>query len=93
MGDTANEVNNTEEVTVEVAGIKNSNENNSYSVISPMSLHGRRQIFTNEEVINEVNILQVLNEALAVHLRNRSEIVYLEKYIRGIQPILDRVKV
>lgn len=93
MGDTANEVNNTEEVTVEVAGIKNSNENNSYSVISPMSLHGRRQIFTNEKIINEGNILKVLNEALPVHLRNRSEIVYLEKYIRGIQPILDRVKV
>ena len=92
------EVNNgtqtqTEEEQVQVAGIRNSNEDNTYSVVSPMMLHGRRQIFTNETVITSVNVLKVLNDALKIHLKNRSEEVYLEKYIRGIQPILDRIKV
>ena len=92
------EVNNgtqtqTEEEQVQVAGIRNSNEDNTYSVVSPMMLHGRRQIFTNETVITSGNVLKVLNDALKVHLKNRSEEVYLEKYLRGIQPILDRVKV
>lgn len=88
----ADEVNTTEE-EVRVAGIKNSNENNTYSVVSPMQLHGRRQIFTNETVITSANVLKVLNDALKIHAQNRSEEVYLEKYLRGIQPILDRVKV
>ena len=88
----ADEVNTTEE-EVRVAGIKNSNENNTYSVVSPMQMHGRRQIFTNETVITSANVLKVLNDALRIHAQNRSEEVYLEKYLRGVQPILDRVKV
>lgn len=86
------EVNTTEE-EVRVAGIRNSNENNTYSVVSPMQMHGRRQIFTNETVITSANVLKVLNDALKIHAQNRSEEVYLEKYLRGVQPILDRVKV
>lgn len=88
----ADEVNTTEE-EVRVAGIKNSNENNTYSVVSPMQMHGRRQIFTNETVITSANVLKVLNDALKIHARNRSEEDYLSRYLRGIQPILDRVKV
>lgn len=88
----ADEVNTTEE-EVRVAGIRNSNENNTYSVVSPMQMHGRRQIFTNETVITSANVLKVLNDALKIHAQNRSEEVYLEKYLRGVQPILDRVKV
>ena len=57
-----------------------------------MALHGRRQIFTNEPTITPANVVKVLNDALAVHLRNRSEEEYLSKYVRGIQPILDRIK-
>ena len=80
----------TTEEEVKVAGIKNSNDATYY----PMrELHGRRQIFTSETEITSGNILRVLNEALRVHAQNRSEIVYLEKYLRGVQPILDRVKV
>lgn len=75
----------------EVMGIKNSNEDVFYP-LAPMSLHGRRQIFTNEP-ITAGNVVRVLNEAIQVHAKNRTEEVYLEKYIRGIQPILDRVKV
>ena len=75
---------------VKVRGIKNSNEN--YIPLPPMGLHGRRQIFTNTDVTGE-NVIQVLNDALKVHLENRTEEVYLEKYLRGIQPILERMKV
>ena len=71
-----------------VRGIKNSNED---TYTPAMELHGRRQIFTDEEIASE-NIIRVLNKALSVHNRNRAEEVYLEKYLRGIQPILDRVK-
>lgn len=81
------------EEEVRVRGIKNNNEDSTFSVISPMSLHGRRQILTDVAEVNAGNVVQVLNEALAVHAKNRSEEVYLEKYLRGIQPIIDRVKV
>ena len=58
-----------------------------------MELHGRRKIFTNVRAITRKNILDVLNKALSVHNRNRAEEVYLEKYVRGVQPILARQKV
>jgi len=56
------------------------------------SLHGRRQIFTSESEITDENVVSVLQEALSVHLLNRAEIVFLERYVRGWQPILGRVK-
>lgn len=59
--------------------------------VSPR-MHGRRQIFTNEEWITDGNVIEALNKALEVHQLNRTEEIYLEKYMRGIQPILDRVK-
>ena len=76
---------------VKVRGIKNSND--TYLPVSPMRLHGRRQIFTNATEITAANVKDVLNKALPIHLKNRSEMVYLEKYLRGIQPALERVKV
>ena len=81
------------EEEVRVRGIKNNNEDSTFSVISPMSLHGRRQILTDVEEITSENVIAVLNKAIAVHARNREEEVYLEKYLRGIQPIIDRKKV
>lgn len=56
------------------------------------SMHGRRVIYTSEKEITRENVLDVLSKALAVHRANREEEIYLEKYIRGVQPILDRVK-
>ena len=58
---------------------------------SPL-MTGRRQIFTNETSITRGNVIDVLNKALEVHERNRTEEVFLEKYMRGIQPILSRIK-
>ena len=64
----------------------------SLSDIAPGELHGRRQIFTSESEITRDNVIDVLTSALAVHLKNRAEIIYLENYVRGKQPILNRVK-
>ena len=93
MGETATieNVETTQEETVELRGIRNSNED-QYQPLGRHDLHGRRQIFTDASVITRGNVLKILNKALPVHLKNRSEEVYLEKYARGIQPILDRVK-
>ena len=82
---------NTDGEEVELQGVKNSTDDKYYP-LGKHDLHGRRQIFTDVKEINSGNVIQVLNKVLPVHLRNRREMVYLEKYSRGIQPILDRVK-
>ena len=85
-------VNTTEEQEreVELRGIKSTNEGE----VSPIGrrLHGRQQIFTNETVVTRSNVVSILNKALPIHNRNRSDELYLENYIRGIQPVIDRVK-
>lgn len=55
-------------------------------------LHGRRQIFTSEKEITRENVIDVLQKALTVHNKNRREIIYLQNYEKGIQPILRRSK-
>ena len=82
---------NTDGDEVELQGVKNSTDDKYYPM-GKDSLHGRRQIFVNVKEINRGNVIEVLNKVLPVHLRNRSEMVYLERYSRGIQPIIDRVK-
>ena len=77
---------------LELAGKKSSTDDTQYYPLGRQDLHGRRQIFTNVDTITAGNVVQVLNKALPTHLRNRSEEVYLEKYSRGIQPIMDRIK-
>ena len=57
-----------------------------------MPLHGRRIIRTDESKINIENVVDVLNEALILHWRNRAEIDYLWNYYCGVQPILNREK-
>jgi len=83
---------NDRDETVELQGVKNSTDDKYYPLGKRDDLHGRRQIFTDVAEINVGNVLEVLNKALPTHLRNRKEEVYLEKYSRGIQPILNRVK-
>lgn len=56
------------------------------------SLHGRRQIFTGESEITDQNVVEVLEKALTTHNLNRAEIIFLQEYVRGIQPILHRTK-
>ena len=86
-----NTVQEAQEEEIKLRGIKNSNETVP-AVMSPMEMHGRRQIFTNEPEITAENVVQELNKALSVHNHNRAEIDYLEKYLRGVQPILGRTK-
>ena len=56
-------------------------------------LHGRRRIFTSEAKITSENVINVLQKALTVHEKNRAEIIFLQDYEKGIQPILYRNKV
>ena len=55
-------------------------------------MFGRRMIKSNVKEITSENIVDVLQKALTVHDRNRSEIEYLWNYYRGKQPILNREK-
>ena len=57
-----------------------------------MELYGRREIFTDVNEITKENIAKVLEDAFSVHNLNTAEIDYLQKYERGKQPILDRIK-
>ena len=56
-------------------------------------LHGRRRIYTSEKEITRENVIDVLVKALGVHQLNRREIIFLQNYNKGIQPILGRNKV
>lgn len=53
---------------------------------------GRQVITTNQTEINELNIVDELARALAVHNQNAIEIQYLDGYYRGNQPIRYRKK-
>jgi SPP1 family phage portal protein len=55
--------------------------------------YGRTIIYTNQNRIDENNIVQELEKALVYHTQNATEIEYLDKYYRGDQPILYRQKV
>lgn len=57
-----------------------------------MLLCGRKMIKSSEKEVTINNIVDILNHALVTHWKNRSEIRYLWKYYRGVQPILDRKK-
>ena len=56
------------------------------------TMHGRRVITTDVAEITANNVVEVLEEAMKLHEKNRSEIDYLWKYYKGEQPILQRTK-
>lgn len=56
------------------------------------NLFGRRKVTCRFDSINDSNVVDALNEAMAIHQKNRFEIGYLFWYYRGKQPILNRVK-
>lgn len=72
--------------------MKATNNEKVYTLYPHKALHGRRQIFVNEAVITAENVIPILNECLDIHLQNRSEEEYLYNYLRGKQPILERIK-
>ena len=55
--------------------------------------YGRSIIYTNQNRIDESNIVKELYNALSIHQQNATEIEYLDRYYRGDQPILYRQKV
>jgi SPP1 family phage portal protein len=55
-------------------------------------MYGRRVITTDVSEITAGNVVEVLEEAMKLHEKNRSEIDYLWKYFKGEQPILTRNK-
>ena len=57
-----------------------------------MAYQGRKEIFTDEIEITKKNIGEVLKEAFKIHNSNRAEIDYLQKYEKGVQPVLNRIK-
>lgn len=57
-----------------------------------MNLFGRREITTPVAQITRENVIKVLGNAVAIHHKNAAEIDYLYWYMRGMQPILRRVK-
>ena len=56
------------------------------------TMYGRRLITTDVAEITAENVVEVLEEAMKLHEKNRSEIDYLWKYYKGEQPILRRNK-
>ena len=56
------------------------------------TMYGRRVITTDVAEITAENVVEVLEEAMKLHEKNRSEIDYLWKYYKGEQPILQRSK-
>ena len=56
------------------------------------TMYGRRVITTDVAEITADNVVAVLEEAMKLHEKNRSEIDYLWKYFKGEQPILRRKK-
>lgn len=54
--------------------------------------YGRQTIYTNAENIDNTNIVKEVGKAYSIHLKNRTEIDYLERYYKGDQPILYRKK-
>ena len=56
------------------------------------TMYGRRVITTDVAEITTENVVEVIEEAMKLHEKNRSEIDYLWKYFKGEQPILQRSK-
>jgi SPP1 family phage portal protein len=53
---------------------------------------GRQVIYSDESEITAENVVEEIGKALSIHWKNRREIDYLERYYKGDQPILYRVK-
>ena len=56
------------------------------------TMYGRRVITTDVTEITAENVVAVVEEAVKLHEKNRSETDYLWKYYKGEQPVLQRKK-
>ena len=60
--------------------------------MSDLHFFGRRKIFSTCDIIDETNVINEVNKALAYHFVNIAEEDYLYWYRRGVCPILERKK-
>lgn len=54
--------------------------------------YGREMIFSDYEKATKYNVLEIVNKAFEVHMRNVGEEIFLFDYVAGNQPILKREK-
>ena len=54
------------------------------------SFIGRKKITSSVPRIHSRNVINVLNAVLPIHDTNAASIQYLQNYVRGVQPVLDR---
>ena len=54
--------------------------------------YGREMIFSDYEKVTKYNVLEIVNKAFEVHMRNVGEEIFLFDYVAGNQPILKREK-
>lgn len=57
-----------------------------------LNYYDRRVIYTDAMEITTANVISVLQDAMSIHIRNRENIVWLQAYEKGEQPILSRTK-
>lgn len=99
MSESDNTVTETNETTEGTSSSTTSERKYTYANTSPTSLYafggvlaGRREILTREENITRANVVKVLQQVVQTHEMNMSEIEYLYRYYKGVQPILGRTK-
>lgn len=64
----------------------------NYGVCDPNRLFGRAEICLPIEEVTAENVAETLSQALQIHLLNAAQIDYLYRYMKGEQPVLQRVK-
>lgn len=57
-----------------------------------MELYGRKIIYTQYDLIDRTNVVDMLNKANSIFTCNREQVQYLYNYYRGKTPILNRIK-
>lgn len=57
-----------------------------------IAMFGRSELFTAKGQVTGSNLLEILTEVESTHRTNVAEIDYLYRYMRGLQPILNREK-
>lgn len=57
-----------------------------------MNFNGRKKILSGVDRVTAANVVEVVTEALGIHLANRMDIEYLYNYYKGAHPILQRIK-
>ncbi|MGN1301914.1 MAG: phage portal protein [Clostridia bacterium] len=79
---------------IEQATEENENKYSETNKNEKINFHGRQIIYCSlkKDELTPENIIKKFPEMLSIHFQNVAEIDYLDKYYRGIQPILNKTK-